>query len=300
MAEIATGITETRGEARGRLGRAVAWARQFPLLSIIVLLFVLVTPAIFADYVAPHEPTKGNVLNRLKPPAWLEGGTWTHPLGTDKLGRDMLSRIIHGARISLTIAAISIVCGGIVGTTLGLVAGYWGGLWDHIIMRLVDIKISIPSILLALILAAALGPSYFTVIIVVALTLWTRYARLVRGEVLSLRSQDFIARARVAGATTPRIILRHLLPNVVNTIIVLATLEVGVVIILEASLSFLGAGIPPPNPAWGLMVADGRALVINAWWLSFFPGLAILLTVLSMNLLGDWLRDRLDPKLRNV
>ena len=221
-------------------------------------------------------------------------------MGTDKLGRDMLSRIIYGARISLTIAAISIVCGGLVGTTLGLIAGYWGGLWDHVIMRLVDIKISIPSILLALILAAAMGPSYFTVIIVVALTLWTRYARLVRGEVLSLRHQDFVAKARVAGATTPRIILRHLLPNVVNTIIVLATLEVGVVIILEASLSFLGAGIPPPNPAWGLMVADGRALVINAWWLSFFPGLAILLTVLSMNLLGDWLRDRLDPKLRNV
>ena len=284
----------------GRLRRGITWARRFPLLSLAVLLFVLVTPAVFADQVAPHDPFKGNILERLQPPAWLEGGSWNHPLGTDKLGRDMLSRIIYGARISLTIAAISIVCGGLVGTTLGLLAGYFGGLWDHIIMRLVDIKISIPSILLALILAAALGPSYFTVIIVVALTLWTRYARLVRGEVLSLRSQDFVARARVSGASTSRIILRHLLPNVVNTIIVLATLEVGVVIILEASLSFLGAGIPPPNPAWGLMVADGRALVINAWWLSFFPGLAILLTVLSMNLLGDWLRDRLDPKLRNV
>lgn len=289
-----------RGTAGGPLRRGMAFARRFPLLSLAVMLFVLVIPALFADYVAPHEPTKGNVLERLQPPAWLDGGSWKHPLGTDKLGRDMLSRIIYGARISLTIAAISIVCGGIVGTTLGLLAGYFGGLWDHIIMRLVDIKISIPSILLALILAAALGPSYFTVIIVVALTLWTRYARLVRGEVLSLRSQDFISRAKVAGASTTRIILRHLLPNVVNTIIVLATLEVGVVIILEASLSFLGAGIPPPNPAWGLMVADGRALVINAWWLSFFPGLAILLTVLSMNLLGDWLRDRLDPKLRNV
>ena len=284
----------------GRLRRGIIQARRFPLLSLAVLVFILFVPAVFADQVAPHDPFKGNILERLQPPAWLEGGSWSHPLGTDKLGRDMLSRIIYGARISLTIAAISIVCGGLVGTTLGLVAGYWGGLWDHVIMRLVDIKISIPSILLALILAAAMGPSYFTVIIVVALTLWTRYARLVRGEVLSLRHQDFVAKARVAGATTPRIILRHLLPNVVNTIIVLATLEVGVVIILEASLSFLGAGIPPPNPAWGLMVADGRALVINAWWLSFFPGLAILLTVLSMNLLGDWLRDRLDPKLRNV
>ncbi len=300
MANVAETLPESLGASAGRLRRGISRARRFPLLSLAVLLFALVIPAVFAEQVAPHDPFKGNILERLQPPAWVEGGSWNHPLGTDKLGRDMLSRIIYGARISLTIAAISIVCGGLVGTTLGLLAGYFGGLWDHIIMRLVDIKISIPSILLALILAAALGPSYFTVIIVVALTLWTRYARLVRGEVLSLRSQDFVSRAKVSGASTSRIILRHLLPNVVNTIIVLATLEVGVVIILEASLSFLGAGIPPPNPAWGLMVADGRALVINAWWLSFFPGLAILLTVLSMNLLGDWLRDRLDPKLRNV
>ena len=300
MANLAEAIPGPIGATADRVRRGVGWARQFPLVTIVILMFVLVIPAIFAGQVAPHEPTKGNILERLQPPAWLEGGSWEHPLGTDKLGRDMLSRIIYGARISLTIAAISIVCGGIVGTALGLLAGYWGGLWDHVIMRLVDIKISIPSILLALILAAALGPSYLTVIIVVALTLWTRYARLVRGEVLSLRSQDFISRAKVSGASTSRIITRHLLPNVVNTIIVLATLEVGVVIILEASLSFLGAGIPPPNPAWGLMVSDGRALVINAWWVSFFPGVAILLTVLSMNLLGDWLRDRLDPKLRNV
>ena len=300
MANVAEAIPGSAASPANRVVRGFRWARQYPLLTIFILFFVLIIPAAFADQVAPHEPTKGNVLERLKPPAWMEGGSWNNPLGTDKLGRDMLSRIIYGARISLTIAAISIVCGGIVGTTLGLVAGYWGGLWDHIIMRAVDIKISIPSILLALILAAALGPSYLTVIIVVALTLWTRYARLVRGEVLSLRAQDFISRAKVSGASTSRIITRHLLPNVVNTIIVLATLEVGVVIILEASLSFLGAGIPPPNPAWGLMVADGRALVINAWWVSFFPGVAILLTVLSMNLLGDWLRDRLDPKLRNV
>ncbi len=284
----------------GKVGAGIAWLRQFPLLTIIVLLVVLVTPAIFADVLSPHDPVRGNILDRLQPPVWMEGGSWNHPLGTDKLGRDILSRIMYGARISMTMAAVSIFCGGVVGTALGLVAGYWGGWWDHVIMRLVDIKVSIPTILLALILAAAMGPSYFTVFIVVVLTLWTRYARLVRGEVLSLRTMDFIAKAKVAGSSTPRIIMRHLLPNVVNTIIVLATLEVGVVIILEATLSFLGAGIPPPNPAWGLMVADGRVLVINAWWVSFFPGMAILLTVLSMNLLGDWLRDRLDPKLRNV
>ena len=300
MANIANFWLSPAISARSRCLRMVAQARQYPLLSLLVFLFVLVTPAIFADFIAPHDPIRGNILERLMPPAWLDGGSWNHPLGTDKLGRDMLSRIIFGARISLTIAVISIICGGIVGTTLGLIAGYFGGLWDHIIMRSVDIKISIPSILLALILSAAMGPSYITVIIVVALTLWTRYARLVRGEVLALRNQDFISRAQVSGCSTARILSHHLLPNVVNTIIVLATLEVGVVIILEASLSFLGAGIPPPNPAWGLMVADGRALVINAWWVSFFPGLAILLTVLSMNLLGDWLRDKLDPKLRNL
>ena len=300
MANVAIPGSASAVAVGSRLRRGWIEARRYPLLSLAVLLFVLITPAVFAEFVAPHDPYKGNVLDRLQPPAWLEGGSWEHPLGTDKIGRDMLSRIIYGARISLTVAGVSIICGGIVGTTLGLLAGYFGGWWDHIIMRLVDIKISIPSLMLALILAAALGPSFTTVIIVVALTLWTRYARLIRGEVLRLRSQDFVLRAKVSGASTARIVVRHLLPNVVNTIIVLATLEVGVVIILEASLSFLGAGIPPPNPAWGLMVADGRALVINAWWVSFFPGLAILLTVLSMNLLGDWLRDKLDPKLRNV
>jgi peptide/nickel transport system permease protein len=212
----------------------------------------------------------------------------------------MLSRIIHGARVSLVVAVISIAAGGLVGTSLGLIAGYFGGNLDHLIMRLVDIKLSIPSILLALVLVAALGPSFATVIIVIALLLWTRYARLVRGETLSLKHQDFVARSRVAGASTPRLLIHHIFPNVVNTIIVLATLEIGQVILLEATLSFLGAGIPLPTPAWGLMVSDGRALIISAWWVSFFPGLAILLTVLSMNLLGDWVRDKLDPKLRNV
>ena len=300
MANVAIPGSSFAGAIGSRLWRGIAAARRYPLLSLAVLLFVLIMPAVFADFVAPHDPYKGNILERLQPPAWLEGGSWDHPLGTDKIGRDVLSRIIYGARITLTDAGVSIICGGIVGITLGLLAGYFGGWWDHVIMRLVDIKISIPSLMLALILAAALGPSFLTVIIVVALTLWTRYARLIRGETLRLRNQDFVSRAKVSGASTARIVTRHLLPNVVNTIIVLATLEVGVVIILEASLSFLGAGIPPPNPAWGLMVADGRALVINAWWVSFFPGLAILLTVLSMNLLGDWLRDKLDPKLRNV
>ena len=299
------------GAQGARLWKGVTWIRQYPLLPLAVLLLVLVIPAIFAPQVAPHDPIRGDVLDRLKPPFWVgekvvngvvvsPGGSLEHPLGTDKIGRDMLSRIIYGARVSLTVAAISIAAGALVGTSLGLIAGYFGGGWDHLIMRLVDIKISLPSILLALVLAAALGPSFATVIIVIALLLWTRYARLVRGETLSLRTQDFVSRARVAGCSSFRIVTRHVFPNVVNTIIVLATLEVGQVILLEATLSFLGAGIPLPTPAWGLMVADGRALVVSAWWVAFFPGLAIMLTVLSMNLLGDWLRDRLDPKLKNV
>jgi peptide/nickel transport system permease protein len=236
----------------------------------------------------------------LAPPVWAEDGSWEHILGTDKLGRDILSRIIHGARVSLTVSVLAIFFGGLVGTALGLMAGYLGGWWDHIVMRLVDVKLSLQSILIALVLVAAIGPGFHTVIIVIALLLWTRYARLVRGETLALKSQDFVARSRVAGASRFRIITRHIFPNVVNTIIVLATLEVGQDIFLEATLSFLGVGIPRPIPASGLMVADGRDLVVTAWWVAFFPGLAILLTVLSMNLLGDWLRDRLDPKLRNV
>jgi peptide/nickel transport system permease protein len=294
-----------------RVQRTLSEVRRYPILPVAILLFVLVIPGIFADFIAPHSPTVGSLSNRLRPPVGISGeevngvvlsqpGTLQYPLGTDKQGRDILSRIIHGARVSLTVALISIAIAGVIGTTLGLVAGYLRGKVDHLVMRTVDVFLSIPGILLALVLAVALGPSFRTVIIVVVAIFWSRYARLVRGETLSLKSQDFVARAKVAGASNLRIITRHIFPNVVNTIIVLATLEVGQVILLEASLSFLGAGLPKPTPAWGLMVADGRELIVTSWWVAFFPGLAILLAVLSMNLFGDWLRDRLDPKLRNV
>ena len=266
----------------------------------LVLLVLLVLPGIFANQVAPYSPTSGSARDRLIPPVWQDGGTWSHPLGTDKVGRDILSRIMHGARISLIVALVSIALGAMVGVSLGLIAGYFGGNVDHLIMRLVDITLALPSILLALVLATVMQPGFTSVVIIISLVIWARYARMVRGESLALKELDFIARARVSGASNVRIISRHVFPNVVNSLIVLATLEVGQVIIFEASLSFLGVGIPPPNPAWGLMVADGRVLVITAWWVSFFPGLAILLTVLSMNLLGDWVRDRLDPRLRNV
>ena len=277
------------------------WARLrgLPILPVLILLLVLVVPALVADWVAPHDPIQGVVTDRLRPPVFF-GGDWEYPMGTDRIGRDILSRIIHGAKISLSISLVGIFLGGFIGTMLGLLAGYFRGWVDAVIMRLVDISLALPSILLALVLAASVGSSFQTVITVVAFVLWALYARQIRGEVLSLRERDYVARARVAGASNARIIFRDILPNVINTLTVLATLQVGSVIILEASLSFLGVGIPRPTPAWGLMVADGRDLIVSAWWIAFFPGLAITLTVLSLNLLGDWLRDRLDPKLKQL
>ncbi|MEO1016392.1 MAG: ABC transporter permease [Pseudomonadota bacterium] len=281
------------------MGRAWRIFRSYPVIPIFVLVVLLIFPALTADWLAPHDPVHGSVPDRREPPVFF-GGTWEYPLGTDRLGRDILSRIMYGAKVSLSISLVGIFFGGFIGTTLGLLAGYFRGWLDAVIMRLVDISLALPSILLALVLAVALGPSFQTVIIVVAFVLWALYARQVRGEVLSIRERDFVARARVAGNSHFRIIVRHILPNVANTIVVLATLQVGSVIILEAALSFLGLGIPRPTPAWGLMVADGRQLIVSAWWIAFFPGLAITLTVFSFNLLGDWLRDRLDPKLKQV
>jgi peptide/nickel transport system permease protein len=275
-------------------------ARRYPLVPLALLTFFLVIPAVFAPLVAPYDPLKGSLANRLKPPVWQEGGSISYPLGTDKLGRDILSRLIYGARVSLAVSLVAIVVGGVVGTALGLMSGYFGGRVDGLIMRLVDISLSFPTILVALVLVAAVGPSFGTVIIVVVVFLWARYARLVRGETLSIKERDFIARARVAGASHFRIMSRYIFPNVVNSLVVLATLQVGYVILLESTLSFLGAGLPRPTPAWGLMIADGRELIVTAWWVSMFPGLAIMLTVLALNLLGDWLRDHLDPKLRNL
>ena len=274
--------------------------RRYPLIPLTILILLLIIPAFFAQSISPHNPVSGQFSERLTPPAWQEGGSWKYILGTDKQGRDVLSRILHGAKYVLAVSLSVIFISGVVGVSLGLIAGYFGGKYDMFIMRGVDIALSIPAILLALAIVASRGPSFGTVIFVICVILWSRYARQVRGEVLSIKNQDFIARAQVSGASSFRIIVRHVFPNVVNSIVVLATLQVGFVILLESSLSFLGAGIPRPTPAWGLMVAQGRELVASHWWVSFFPGVAISLVVLSLNLMGDWIRDRLDPKQRNL
>jgi peptide/nickel transport system permease protein len=284
------------------LGRPLRpWYRRrhrLPWLSILIVLGVLVLPALLADVLSPHDPLRGELVNRVRPPAWLDGGSWTYPLGTDKQGRDVLTRILFGARISLVVSTLTILIGTVVGTTLGLLAGYLGGLPDRLISWLIDTFQSLPIVLLALVVVAAIGPSFVTIITIITVTIWASFARQVRGETLSVRESDYVARARVAGASPARILMRHVLPNVTNSLIVLATLQVGVVILEEASLSFIGAGIPRPNPSWGVMVDEGRDQIVTAWWLSFFPGLAILVVVLSLNSFGDWLRDFLDPKLR--
>ena len=275
-------------------------SRRWFLLIPLLILTIMVTAAILAEFLTPYSPTDISLANRLRPPFWEERGTLEHPLGTDPMGRDLLTRMIYGARVSLVVAALALLVGGGIGAALGLIAGYYGGRLDALVMRVADTTMAFPIILFAILFVVVLGGSLLTTVLAVALVLWARYARVIRGEVLSLRERDFIAQARIAGCSSTRIIVVHLFPNILNTLVVLLSLQVGWVIIVEASLSFLGAGIPPPTPTWGSMIAEGRDYIATAWWVSFFPGLAILATVLSFNLFGDWLRDALDPKLRQM
>jgi peptide/nickel transport system permease protein len=276
-----------------------AGRRQLPWFAGVILAALVLTAA-FAAWLAPHSPTAGDITQKLIPPVWMERGDWEHPLGTDRFGRDVLSRIIYGSRISLFVSLIAIGFAGTVGTVLGLIAGYRGGVTDAILMRLADVGLSLPAILIAVVLVAVSEPSFRNVVLIIAVLLWPRFARQIRGETLAIKEQDFVALAVVAGRSSAWIIRRHIFPNVVPTLLVITTLQVGYVILLEGTLSFLGVGVPPPSPAWGLMIADGRGFLATAWWISLFPGLAMLLTVLAVNLLGDWLRDHLDPKLRQL
>lgn len=267
----------------------------------IVILTVLTLAAIFAELIAPYNPEIGTLGDRFQPPAWVTGGSTAHLLGTDHLGRDVLSRLIFGARVSMVVGFMAVVFAGVVGTVLGVLSGYLGGWVDQLIMRITDTWLAVPGLTYAIFLAAIVGPSMWNIVIILALVFWTRYARVIRGEVLSLRERDFVRLAIVAGCSKRTIMRRHILPNVLNSAIVIATLMLGIVITTEAALSFLGVGVPPPKPAWGLMLADGKkGMMAGYWWLTVFPGTCIALLVLSSNLLGDWLRVKFDPQLRQL
>jgi peptide/nickel transport system permease protein len=272
----------------------------FPLIPSLILLTIMLV-AIFAPVLAPHNPEVGILGDRFRPPAWQTNGTADHFLGTDHLGRDVMSRLIFGARISVIVGLMVIFLAGVVGTALGIISGYLGRWVDQVIMRVTDAWLALPVLMLAIFLAAITGPGVSNIIIILAAVWWTRYARVVRGEVLSVRERDFVRLAVVAGCSKWTIMRKHILPNVINSAIVLATLQLGQVIIAEAGLSFLGVGVPPPLPAWGLMLADGKkGLMAGYWWLTVLPGSCIMLMVLSANLLGDWLRVKFDPQLRQL
>ncbi|MBI4609762.1 MAG: ABC transporter permease [Candidatus Rokubacteria bacterium] len=283
-----------RAGERSRVWRKLA-RNPMALLGSLILLVVMGV-ALAAPFVAPHDPAKQSLIRRFVPPFWATGGHPAHLLGTDQVGRDVLSRIIHGARISLLVGVSAVVVSVILGVTLGLLSGYVGGRPDMVIMTIVDVTLSFPQLLLALAFVAALGPSLVTIIVVLGATGWERYARVVRAEVLALREKDFVEAARAMGAGSFRTLVRHVLPNTFSSVIVLSTLQVAQAILQEAALSFLGVGSGRAYPTWGQMIALGRDFVTVAWWLPTFPGLAILLTVLAINLVGDRLRDAFDPR----
>lgn len=285
----------------GFLGDGVlSGVRKHTTLAIGLSILTFVTMmALLAPVVAPYPPSLPNLNNRLLPPMWAEGGSVGHVLGTDHLGRDILSRIIYGGRISLLIGVVTVAISGIAGTLLGLLAGYYGGRVESIIMRLADIQLAFPFILFALAIMAVLGPGLRNVILVLGVTGWVIYGRVVRGEVLAQREKEYVEATKALGYPNGRVLIKHILPNILPTIIVLATLRVANMIIAEASLTFLGLGIEPHIPTWGSMLSDGREYITTAWWVAAFPGIAIMITVLGINLIGDGLRDLLDPRLKS-
>lgn len=284
--------------SRGRWSELWAELVRLPWVPILIL-GAFAAVSLFADRLAPYNPDAMSLPNRLMPPGWQAGGK-LFVLGTDTLGRDLLSRIFYGARISLMISVVVLLFGGGLGLTIGIVSGYVGGRADAVLMRLTDCFMALPALLLALVFAMTLGPGLTTVVTAISFILWSRFTRIIRSEVLVLREREFVLQAKVAGCSSLRIMLVHILPNVLNTFVVICTLQVSHTILTEATLSFLGAGIPASIPTWGNMVSDGRSYITSAWWICVFPGLALTLVVFAFNTLGDWLRDRLDPKLRQL
>jgi peptide/nickel transport system permease protein len=287
---------------------AAVWGRRAPSLPrswrgkwtpiVCGAVIAALTLAALAAPLLPHDPLHQDLAARLLPPAWVDGGSSEHLLGTDSYGRDVLSRLVYGARVSLGVAALAITMGTLLGATTGVVAGYFGGWIDAVLMRAVDLMLSLPALLVGIAAAIALGPSMRNVVLIITVLISPRIARQIRGDALAIRHQDFVQYARGAGRSRAQIMVRHILPNVTPTLLVMITLEVGHVVLLEATLSFLGAGVPPPAASWGTMVSDGRALLSTGWWVSLFPGLLIIVTILALNTLGDWLRDYLDPRLK--
>ena len=273
--------------------------RRWPVLPLFIVAAVTCS-AIFAPLLAPHDPLLGKLANERIPPIWHAGGSTKFLLGTDPLGRDILSRIIFGARISLKLSGTVIAIGAIAGTSVGLIAGWYGGKIDEVLMRLAELNFAIPFVLVALASAVVFGPSFGLILILLSIYSWAAFARQIRADTLRLKSEDYVALAQVAGASVPRILFRHILPGVISTLLVLVTLNIGQLILAEAGLSFLGVGIPGPTPAWGGMVADGRDYISENYWIALLPGLAIFLVVYAMNFTGDWLRDRWDPRLRQI
>tara|TARA_A100001037_G_C15154225_1_gene642791 strand:- start:19104 stop:20030 length:927 start_codon:yes stop_codon:yes gene_type:complete len=292
-------IEDVRGPTDFQLAMHELKGRPPAILALIIV-FTVITLAFIPGVFAPHDPLIQNLDTHLLPPGSEVKGNY-YALGTDHLGRDVLSRIIWGSRISLIVGVTAVIFSGLIGISIGIMAGFFGGWIDTVCSRALDTLISIPFILLAISIVAILGPSLEVIVSVIALRTWIVYARVVRGEVLALKENEFVVGARAVGCKTLRILFLYLLPNVVSSCIVIATLYLGRMIIIEASLSFLGLGVPPPTPTWGGILADGRGYIDTSWWITFFPGLVLMLTVLSVNLLGDYVRDVLDPRMkRNV
>jgi peptide/nickel transport system permease protein len=286
-----------RGAARGRRSAALSGLLRNKLaVAALVVLAILLIAAVFAPLLAPDDPNAQDLLTRLKPPAWQHGGSSSHLLGTDQLGRDMLSRVIYGTRVSLLVGAGAALLAGVIGTVVGLAAGYFGGWPDRVLMRLADVQLAFPSILLALAIVGFFGSGLWYVIVVLGITGWVSYARVVRSEVMSLRSRDFVTEARAIGVTDTAIMRRHLLPNVMAPLATIGTLHIAAAIVAEASLSYLGLGVPKETVTWGSMLADGQLYLGTSWWVAVFPGIALMLTSLAINITGDALRDVADPK----